>query len=95
MVKVTFTLDELTIARLERAATLLGWPKSMVVREAVLEFESHADSIHDSEQARLLAVVDRIAQRPPTREASQLEQELASLRAARGGAAAHNASSGQ
>lgn len=86
MLKVTFTLDDSTIARLERTAARLGWAKSQVVREAVLEFDSKADKLGSSEQARLLAVVDRIARRQPTCDQAKLDQELSSLRAARGGA---------
>lgn len=88
MVKVTFTLDDATIARLERTAARLGWPKSQVVREAVLEFESRANTIGSSERARLVAAVDRIARRPATRGAEDLEKELASVRTARGGTGA-------
>ncbi|MGH9535413.1 MAG: CopG family transcriptional regulator [Terriglobales bacterium] len=88
MLKVTFTLDDATIARLERTARRLGVPKSAVVREAVLEYAARAGQLAGSEQARLLAAVDRIAHRPPTREQAQLDEELASLRAARRGAGA-------
>jgi predicted transcriptional regulator len=88
MLKVTFTLDDATIARLERTARRLGVAKSAVVREAVLEYEARADQLVDSEQARLLAAVDRMARRAPTRTQEQLDEELASLRAARRGAGA-------
>ena len=38
MTKVTFTLDQATLARLQETAARLAKPKSEVVREAILEF---------------------------------------------------------
>ena len=36
--KVTFTLDEVAVSRLQEAAARLALPKSEIVREAILEF---------------------------------------------------------
>ncbi len=36
--KVTFTLDESTVQKLTLAAARLGKPKSMVVREAIVDY---------------------------------------------------------
>jgi len=49
--KVTFTLDEATIKRLQQAAACLALPKSVVVREAVLDFSERIGRL--SERAQL------------------------------------------
>lgn len=83
MVKVTFTLDELTVERLRRTAARLAKPQSHVVREAVREYEARATRLSDEERTRLLAIVDRMVQEPPTRSAAEVEAELAEIRRAR------------
>lgn len=83
MVKVTFTLDEDTVARLRRTAARLARPQSHVVREAVREYEARSTRLSDEERARLLAVVDRMVGEPPTRAASEVDGELRALRASR------------
>jgi metal-responsive CopG/Arc/MetJ family transcriptional regulator len=83
MVKVTFTLDEETVQRLRRTATRLGRPQSYVVREAVREYEKRSSKLSDEERARLLAVVDRMVQEPPTRTDADVDRELDDVRASR------------
>src|SRR5262249_8281997 len=83
MVKVTFTLDEQTIERLRRTAARLAKPQSYVVREAVREYEARSAKLSDEEQARMLAIVDRMMQEQPTRTASAVDAELAEIRASR------------
>ena len=83
MVKVTFTLDEQTVERLRRTASRLAKPQSYVVREAVREYEARSTKLSDEERARMLAIVDRMVQEPPTRTAAEVDVELGEVRASR------------
>lgn len=83
MVKVTFTLDDATVDRLRRTAARLAKPQSMVVREAIKEYEARADKLGEEERRRMLAVLDRVMQSPPTRPAGEVDAEIREIRAAR------------
>ncbi|HVA62920.1 MAG TPA: ribbon-helix-helix protein, CopG family [Terriglobales bacterium] len=79
-IKVTFTLDEATIERLQRAAGRLRKPKSEVVREAIREYEAKSDRLSETERQRLLQALDRFGAQPPARRHSDVEKELAEIR---------------
>jgi predicted transcriptional regulator len=81
--KVTFTFDPATIARLNDAAQRLAKPKSEIVREAIHEYHQHIGRLSESERLRMLAIVDEIAKRPPTRPQSEVDAELKEIRRAR------------
>lgn len=83
MVKVTFTLDDQTVERLRRTAARLAKPQSYVVREAIREYEASSTRLSDEERARMLAIVDRMTQEPPTRTAAEVDAELGAIRASR------------
>ena len=83
MVKVTYTVDDETVQRIRRLATRLGKPQSQVVREAVKEYETRAEKLSDEERDRMLAVLERIRQRLPTRPQSEVDAELRQVRRAR------------
>jgi predicted DNA-binding protein len=83
VVKMTFTLDDQTVERLRRTAARLAKPQSYVIREAVREYEARSARLSDEERARMLAIVDRMAQEPPTRSAAEVDAELGEIRAAR------------
>jgi predicted transcriptional regulator len=83
MVKVTYTLDDETVARIRRIAMRLGKPQSLVVREAVKDYEARADRLSDEERQRMLGVIDGMMRRAPTRTRADVEAELRELRAAR------------
>lgn len=82
-VKVTFTLDEATIARLRQAAERLAKSKSEVVREAIHDFSERIGRLSERERLRLLRVLDEIAARGPSRPLAEVEGELKQIRAAR------------
>ena len=46
MIRVTFSLDEATVAEIRRTAARLKRPQSQVVREAVAEYAARADRLH-------------------------------------------------
>ena len=83
MVKVTFSLDDETVARLRRTAERLGKAQSHVVREAVAEYAARADRLSEGERARLLGVLDGLAGRPAGRTAREVDAEIRAVRAAR------------
>lgn len=83
MVKVTYTLDDETVQRIRRMATRLGKPQSHVVREAVKDYEARSDKLSDEERTRMLAVLARIRNGPPTRPQSEVDAELGEIRRAR------------
>jgi predicted transcriptional regulator len=83
MVKVTFTLDDRTVARLRQAAARANKPQSQVVREAVNDYADRVGRLSEAERLRMLAALDTIAGRKPTRPAADVDQELRAIRAAR------------
>lgn len=83
MIKVTFTLDEDTVAYLARTAKRLGMPKSRVVREAIRVYGEQAGRLSSEERTRLLEVFDELTERIPDRPREQVESELDDVRGAR------------
>ena len=81
--KVTFTFDKATIDRLDDAAKRLSMPKSKIARDAILEYHQRIGRLSESERARMLDIVDKIAKRPATRPQQEVIAELSELRRAR------------
>ncbi len=82
-VKVTFSLDDDTVARLRTTAERLRKPQSQVVREAVAEYAARAGRLSEAERATLLRTFDRLVLTLPTRPARAVDAEINQLRAAR------------
>jgi hypothetical protein len=82
-IKVTFTLDEETVARLRQAAGRLRLPQSQVVREAVAEYAARVGRLSESERVTLLRTFDRLLPLVPAKPAASVDDELRELRAAR------------
>lgn len=83
MVKVTFTLDEATVATLKRTAARHRKPQSWVVREAVAEYGAKEDRLTPDEKARMLAALERLSQAPITRTQAEVDHEIAEIRRSR------------
>jgi predicted transcriptional regulator len=81
--KVTFTLDQETVRRIESAAEILKKAKSQIVREAVSQFHERIGKVTEAERLRRLRVLDEIAARPPTRSQEEVDSELRENRRAR------------
>jgi predicted transcriptional regulator len=81
--KVTFTLDEETLARLRTAAERLAISKSAVVREAIRDFGERAGRLGETERRRQLDAFDRLVPVIPKRSRADVERELDGLRRAR------------
>ena len=67
MKKVTYTLDEKTVADLDRMAKRLSKPKSQVVREAIRYYGEEMDRLSVEERDRMLEVFDEVIARIPNR----------------------------
>ncbi len=85
MARVTYSLDDATVARIRQTAARLGKPQSQVVREAVAEYAERADRLSDEERRHALNVLERLRKQPPTRRATEVDRELETIRAARRG----------
>jgi ribbon-helix-helix CopG family protein len=83
MVKMTFTLDDITADRLRRAAARLAKPQSQVVREAIQQYADRLGKLGEEEQRRLLEIFDRVVPVIPPRPAREVDQELRAIRVAR------------
>ena len=83
MVKVTYTLDEETIARIRTVAARFKKPQSQIVREAVRHYAEHADRLTDEERRERVRRIKAMIARPPTRTAEEVDAELAEIRAVR------------
>ena len=82
-VKLTFSLDADTVARLRAAAERLRMPQSQVVREAVVEYSSRIGRLSEAERVALLRTFDRLVPLLPTGPAAEVDAELKELQAAR------------
>jgi hypothetical protein len=83
MVKVTFTLDDETVAKLRQSAARLEKPQSEVVREAIAEYAERVGRLSERERRHLVGVFDRFMQPVPQRPAAAVDAELKEVRAAR------------
>lgn len=83
MVKVTFSLDEATVAAIRRTAERLGSAQSQVIREAVAEYAARTDRVSERERLRTVGVLNTLQQAPPSRTAAAVDAELRMIRSAR------------
>ncbi len=83
MVKVTFSLDEATVAEIRRTAERLGAAQSHVVREAVAEYAARTDRVSERERLRTLTVLESLRKTPASRAARAVDAELRAVRSAR------------
>lgn len=82
--KVTFTVDDATIRRLDDAAERTRKPKSEIVREAIAEYHQRIGKLSEGERLRLLSVLAGIRARPAkNKSAVTVEREIAEVRGAR------------
>jgi predicted transcriptional regulator len=85
MVKVTFTLDEVTIQRLNEAAAHRQIPKSQAVREAIEQFSFNRNRLSEAERKRRLDAFQAFLATRPKRSRASVNKELADLRESRRG----------
>lgn len=83
MARVTFSLDDATVAQIRQTAARLRKPQSHVVRDAVADYAARSDRLSERERHHMVTVLERLQAAPPTRPASSVDRELRNLRAAR------------
>jgi hypothetical protein len=81
--KVTVTLDRVSLDRLQDAAERLSVAKSEVVREAILEFHERIGRLSETERSKMLSAFDELVPRIPERSAAAVDEELAEVRRVR------------
>ena len=81
--KVTFTLDEPTIRRLQLSSERLNKSKSEVVRDAIADFHEGIGRLSETERQRQLRVIRDLVPSIPLRPLGDVEKELAEIRSAR------------
>ena len=86
--KVTFTLDDETVAQIRRLAGRGRRPQSAIVREAIAHFAAREATLTPEERERKLAVLREIRERTPgpdDKTAADADRELRELRLVRRG----------
>ncbi len=83
MVKVTFTLDDATVAALRQSAARLRKPQSQIVREAIGEYSERVGRLSDTERRRLLRLFDTLVPAVAPRPPREVAAEVRSVRRAR------------
>jgi hypothetical protein len=81
--KVTFTLDESTVNRLQDASIRLAKPKSEIVREAIQDFYDRMGCLSERERIGMLRAFDEFVPKIPARSALDVDRELSAIRKAR------------
>ena len=81
--KVTFTLDETALSRLQDASSRLALPKSEIVREAILEFHDRIGRLSERERTSMLRAFDELIPKIPARPTEAVDRELSDVRRAR------------
>jgi hypothetical protein len=85
MAKVTFSLDERTVATIRKLAERQKKPQSLVVREAVSHYAAKEDLLTPEERDHFLKVLHELGPKLPDRSREDVDRELAEIRAARRG----------
>jgi predicted transcriptional regulator len=83
MVKVTFTLDDETVARLRKIAERARKAQSLIVREAIAEYAARGERLSEDERDRALKAYDALAPAVRRRPPAEIARELRELRTAR------------
>ena len=93
MVRVTFSLDDATVAQIRQTAARLRKAQSHVVRDAVADYAARSDRLSERERLHAMGVLERLRDAKPTRPVTDVDAELRSVRAARrrGGRRQHSA----
>lgn len=81
--KVTFSLDDRTLARLASTAERLSKPKSQVVREAIEDYAERVGRLSETERRRLLHAFDELIPAIPDRPDADVAEEIAEIRRTR------------
>ena len=83
MARVTFSLDDATVAKIKQTAARLRKAQSHVVRDAVANYVAQTDRRSARERLHVLTVLEGLRNAKPTRSAADVDRELQAGRAAR------------
>ena len=83
MPKLTFSLDDQTVAALRKAAERARKPQSLIVREAIAEYAARDERLSAAERERLLGTLRRIRSRRVSRSEADVDRELREIRRSR------------
>jgi len=83
MARITFSLDDATVAQIRQTAARLKTPQSHVVRDAVADYASRTDRLSERERQHMMGVLEGLRDARTTRSATAVDAELRSIRAAR------------
>jgi hypothetical protein len=83
MPKVTFSLDDDTVAALRKAAARSRKSQSLVVREAIAEYSAREERLSQAERDRLLGVLRGVRSRPAMGSQADVDRELREVRRSR------------
>jgi predicted transcriptional regulator len=83
MARITFSLDDATVAQIRQTAARLRRPQSHVVRDAIADYAARADRLSERERQQAMRVLERLRVAKPTRPAADVDAELQALRGAR------------
>jgi hypothetical protein len=81
--KATFTLDRISMQRLQDAADRLAVAKSEIVREAIMEFYDRLGKLSDRERSALLRSFDELVPKIAPRSTAAVDREVGEVRQAR------------
>lgn len=81
--KVTFTLDQATVTRLQDASARLAKPKSEIVRLAILDFYDRLDRLSERERTRMLEIFDEYVTAMPLESTTDVDREISEIRRTR------------
>lgn len=84
-IKMTFSLDEATAARLNQTSARLRMAKSEVVREAIRDYAARVGRLSERERLRQLRVFDEFVAEIPGRPVAEVDRELEEIQRARRG----------
>jgi len=83
MVKMTFTLDEPTVASLRQSALRLAQPRSAIVRAAIRDYADRIGRLTEQERGRMLRIFDAVVPAIPPRPLAAVTAELGEVRVGR------------
>lgn len=83
MARVTFSLDDATVAQIRQTAARQRIPQSHVVREAVADYAARTDRLSERERQHMMGVLERLRDAKPTRAADDVDAEIRDIRSAR------------
>jgi predicted transcriptional regulator len=81
--KVTFSLDDATVALIRSIAEREKRPQSQVLREAVAAYGAQEQKLDAATRERKLRLLEELMAQPPTRPQREVDKELRQIRRGR------------